>query len=1326
MRLFFLFICCISVNCLSAQKPGAKSNFVLKGIPYFQNFTDSDYDAHVQNWAAAQLDNGMMYFANTRGILEFDGAKWRKISLVNNAPALGLAVNNSGTIYIGGINEIGYLDENASGFLEYVSLRNKLEDETLNFGAVRKVYAKRDGIYFIAQGYLLHLNSKGTLKTFDLSNNYKTTFGFSIGDKLYLSSGHNGLEEIQDGIRTSLFSASELQGNNIYGMNEISDGLLLSTYEQGLFLLKDGEMIPFATKHLDFFKEAKIYCTRKLSSGEIALGTRKKGVILINQRGEISGLLNESTGILNGNVTFIFEDRQNGLWLCMGNGISRVEYPSPFSQYNDLLGLKGTVNDCAYFEGSFYALTNTGGVFMDLEPSEQVEVKTFQPIAGMDMQSWRFLPIDGSLLACTAKGIFTIKDGKAIKISNIGGKRFTRSLLDPNRIWVGREDGIFSIYNQNGQWITEKKLTGYQDFTYVMEAMKNGNLWVGSLFNGIYKIEFPRGANDEIVRADPVIKHYDTLAGLPHMKSNRVFKVRDEIVFTTKNGLYSFDKETERFKPDLRLGEKYADSSRWFSWVYEDYKKNIWIHSGSSGTDEFVKGQVDKNGSFSYLSLPFNRFASSITVYDVYFGPGEQTFFHGPQGVVQYDGTLEKEYTSQISALLRKVTLNDSVMYWGLSQDRTPELSYGKNSLNFEYALPSYDDISKNRFQYMLDGYDESWSDWTHELDKEYTNLSEGSYNFLIRGKNVYGQISEPGGYRFQVLPPWYRTWWAYLGYLFAGVGIFTLLLKWRSHHLMAKNQALEKLIVAKTAEVSQQADQLRVQTEQLKELDQAKSRFFANISHEFRTPLTLIQGPIEHLEQNPDERLDQEEVKMIRRNTSKVLMLVNQLLDLSRIDQGKLHLRPTEGDVFKCLRTAAASFNSHAAQRNMDYRVEVPDETFWTAFDRDKLEKVAYNLLSNAFKFSEDGETVRFEVSYEEGELKIQASDSGKGIPEDKLPFIFDRFYQVDNSSTKDREGSGIGLSLSKDLVELMDGTITVSSEEGKGTYFTVQIPLEQIMVPKTKIDIIQAKAPNKSVPVKPFEFPKADVRGLPHILIIEDNEDMRQHIKKQLHNGYQLLEAKDGERGIKMATSKMPDLIITDLMMPKMDGMEVCRRLKLDINTSHIPIIMLTARAGEANKIQGLETGADDYLTKPFSTKELLARAKNLIDQRQRLREHYQKSEHTLEPEKISTTSMDRKFLERLLDLLEKNHADSNFGVTQMQRELAMSKTQLNRKLRALTQESPRDLLRNFRLKRAAQLLAQKSDTVTQIAYQVGFTNLSYFAKCFKELYGVSPSSY
>ncbi len=506
--------------------------------------------------------------------------------------------------------------------------------------------------------------------------------------------------------------------------------------------------------------------------------------------------------------------------------------------------------------------------------------------------------------------------------------------------------------------------------------------------------------------------------------------------------------------------------------------------------------------------------------------------------------------------------------------------------------------------------------------------------------------------------------------------------------------------------------------------MDQAKSNFFANISHEFRTPLTLIKGPIEYVEQNPEEQLTRNHIKMIRRNTNKVLGLVNQLLDLSKIDQKRLQLKTTEGDIFRCLRVAAASFNSLAAQRRIEFRVDIPSGCLWTAFDRDKLEKIVYNLLSNAFKFSDDQEMISMRASFVEHELRIEVSDTGRGISNESLPYVFDRFYQEDSGTTKDKEGAGIGLALSRDLVELMDGTITVSSELGKGTFFTVHLPIEEIKTiqPGEK----EYKEANTVELPKTFDFEKLDERNLPRVLLVEDNEDMRTFIMDHLNNYYSLIKATNGEEGLKKATSKVPDLIITDLMMPKMDGIELCKNLKTNIATSHIPVIMLTAKAGMENKIQGLETGADDYLTKPFDARELLVRTSNLIAQRRKLREHFANKDFQIQPNRIAVTSLDQKFLERVLKLLEQQYTNSDFGAADMQNTLGMSKSQLHRKMKALTNESPGELLRNFRLKRAAQLLSQEADTVTQIAYKVGFNDLSYFTKCFKALHGVLPSAY
>ena len=507
-----------------------------------------------------------------------------------------------------------------------------------------------------------------------------------------------------------------------------------------------------------------------------------------------------------------------------------------------------------------------------------------------------------------------------------------------------------------------------------------------------------------------------------------------------------------------------------------------------------------------------------------------------------------------------------------------------------------------------------------------------------------------------------------------------------------------------------------------LEQLDNMKTNFFANVSHEFRTPLTLIKGPIERLVGNADLKLGKEDIGMIQRNTDRLLQLVNQLLELSKLDAGNLKLETSEGDVFGFLRATASSFDSHAIERNIGYKVQIPSKALRASFDKDKLEKVIYNLLSNAFKFSGSGSKIVLTANHTGQKLEIKIEDSGKGIEPSRLPYIFDRFYRANSDSP---DGTGIGLTLTKELVELMEGKIIVQSQYGKGTTFNVELPMKGILE-KSDIAVAEQSKPDQLKAVSSLKNQETDHEGLPLILLTEDSEDMRHYISNMLSKAYRIQEANNGGIGLKKALANPPDLVITDLMMPEMDGIKFCKLLKTNIITSHIPVIMLTAKSGTEHKIQGLETGADDYLTKPFEANELLVRIKNLIHQRKQLRERYGSLRSQINPKAVVVNSIDQSFLERVHELLENNHINPDFGVPHLHRAMAMSRAQFHRKILALTNETPGVLLRNFRLKRAAQLLSQNADTVSQVAYGVGFNSLSYFTKCFKEFYGMAPSSY
>ena len=522
-----------------------------------------------------------------------------------------------------------------------------------------------------------------------------------------------------------------------------------------------------------------------------------------------------------------------------------------------------------------------------------------------------------------------------------------------------------------------------------------------------------------------------------------------------------------------------------------------------------------------------------------------------------------------------------------------------------------------------------------------------------------------------------------------------------------------------------------RAQAMRIREMDEIKSKFFANISHEFRTPLTLIQGPLQQIEEQVNETgknglasVPLRQVHTMRRNTDRLLELVNQLLDLSRLDSCKMKLQIIKGDVLQLLRSLSASFDSMAERKQIHYHVHFPEQTNIAFFDKDKLEKIFTNLLSNAFKYTGERGTVSVIAEMEDNRLRISVEDNGPGIAKKELDKVFDRFYQVEGTEDK---GTGIGLALVKELVDLYRGQISVSSEPGKGSRFRVSLPIDKGSFKEPELVYGEWKSEENFISrtVDENEEVAADKSLnslLPLLLVVEDNNDLRRFICDSVQKKYQVIEAKNGKEGFEKAIAEIPDIIISDVMMPLMDGFAMMEKIKKDERTSHIPVILLTAKAGQSHKIEGLETGADDYLTKPFDAKELLARAQNLVNQRKLLRKKYA-GNIQLKPSEVFVKSMDEVFLSNLMQVIEKNMGEEDFTVEELAKKAAMSRSQLHRKLVALIDKSPSDLIRQTRLLRAKELLMKRSTTPSQVAFEVGFSSHTYFSKCFKDEFGVSP---
>jgi signal transduction histidine kinase/ligand-binding sensor domain-containing protein/DNA-binding response OmpR family regulator len=737
-------------------------------------------------------------------------------------------------------------------------------------------------------------------------------------------------------------------------------------------------------------------------------------------------------------------------------------------------------------------------------------------------------------------------------------------------------------------------------------------------------------------------------------------------------------------------------------------------------------------------------------------------YFGGRNGFVRFhpDSVHDNTFVPPIVLTAFKKFNVDAELDSAITVKRAITLTYAENVISFEFAALNFTRPEKNQYAYKLEGFDRDWVQCGTRRTVTYTNLDPGSYVFRVKGSNNDGIWNDEGASVILVAtPPFWKTWWAYTVYALFVVGLLYGFRRFEHSRLVLKHEVELK----------------EVEARKLTEMDRMKSRFLANISHEFRTPLTLILGPLETARSRIVDNTALHALQVVKRNGQRLLKLVNQLLDLSKLEAGALKLHACRMNIVPLIKGITSSFESSAALNHIDL-VFVADQTEIEVYaDKDLVEKIFTNLLSNALKFTPEGGEVTVDLTSltpgadqgvasghcEErsdeaissnhrndtyrpfwstpgrgGEvLQISVSDTGIGIPPNQIDKIFDRFYQVDSSQTREHEGTGLGLALVKELVDLHHWTIQVHSEVGQGATFTVRLPLgrdylndDEIVdgpVSSEPAGIEQMDDSPRGAARRPREEEAHEKAGSekPIVLVVEDNADVREYIGSYLDALYRVAEASDGAEGISVAIETIPDLIISDLMMPIKDGLELCRVLKNDERTSHIPIILLTARADMKDKVEGLETGADDYLIKPFSPEELLARVKNLIESRRKLRERFTASV-LLKPGEVAVAPRDVSFMTKVMAAVYQDISNEGFHVEELAAEMGMSRMQLHRKLTALTAQSPGEFIRYIRLHRAMELLQKDTGTVSEIAYMVGFSDPSYFATSFHRQFGKAPS--
>ena len=840
------------------------------------------------------------------------------------------------------------------------------------------------------------------------------------------------------------------------------------------------------------------------------------------------------------------------------------------------------------------------------------------------------------------------------------------------RIWAGGEMGL-SVYNQ----IDKSLLTNTdfhiptvleQSFVNCIYESASGYIWIGTR-NGLFALR----------EGDKEPLQYTTDNGLP---SNVIYGILEDsygrLWVSTNQGLSCFNPDNRKLRNFTIVDG--LQSNQFNTGAYCRVSNGHMLFGGINGITSFRPETLIDN---PYTPKPV---INKLFVFNEEVLPNDET------------GIL-KENIEGVDHIILKSS---------------------QNSFSISFVVSNYIAGKHNTFAYKLEGYNEEWYKQGDISPVSYSNLPAGNYRFLLKAANNDGKWSKDMAVlHIKVLPVWYCTWWALS--IFALFFVLFAFIIFRFFWLRKSMQT----------EIRME----RLDKEKREEISQMKIRFYVNISHELRTPLTLIVAPLQELLSNVTGHWEREKLLYIQRNTKRLLHLVNQLMDYRRAELGIFELKPVYANIYKRVLNTFLNYESLAKRKDIDYNFysELQDED--VLFDGTYLDLIVNNLLSNAFKYTGDGESVSVKLYKENKNVVLQVIDTGAGIPEDKQQKIFERFYQIENG----HEGSGIGLSLVQRLVELHHGQITLVSEVGEGSTFSIYIPqdksvysADELLGSSGELEEQRVYSTNahdmyvddvEFVEVETNEKEESSKHGT--ILIAEDNEELRQYLSNGLSAQFNLIKAENGQQALDLLKDNDVDLILSDVMMPVMDGIKLCKSVKQNLRTCHIPVYLLSAKVDVKYQLKGLQVGADDYIPKPFSMEVLIAKILNMLRTRYRIFEHFSNAAE-IEPDKITSNAMDEEMLKKAIAIVEKNISNVEFSTEQFASEMNMSRSNLHLKLKAITGKSAIDFIHKIRFNRACQLLKEGKYTVSEISFMVGYNTPSYFAARFKKYMGCLPTEY
>lgn len=1130
---------------------------------------------------------------------------------------------------------------------------------------------------------------------------------------------------------------NKLPNDVILTIFKSDDGRIwIGTYENGVTIYNPQND---AFETLPIVNTSSIYSIVEDNDGIIWIGSQENGLYMYSN-GTIYNYSNakgNAEGLINDNIHAVFSDANNNLWLgVFQGGVNMVKHQLPFmcmphKLYKDDISRKPILSVYPDNNGIVYLGTDGDGLILWNTANNYAEVKQACE-SGLKSNTIRSIYKDHNGIIWAGlylKGLqgydpITQKKFNYEHIPNnptsLSNNDVTCIIEDRlGNMWIGtnggglnlfdKKTGTFRTYCHDANNPSQSIIDDHITSLYIDQ---HGYLWI-STFWGLSRMDPVKGTVWNVPISENDNTYYCTLEDHKHRlwagTTNGLKLIANDGSFqsiTTADGLPS----------DVING------------IAEDKEGNLWMSTN--------------NGICKY-----NHDTKTIDIYSIEDGlisneyihnamataSDGEIFFGSVDGVIKFypEDIISKNVPPRLmfSDLLvfnKKVKPGDprNIISASLMESDEIRLDWKNNSFTISYKAIDFLQPHKIKYACRLTGFDNEWTyhDFNHN-SSTYTNLDAGTYHFEVKASTDGKNWSKTIVKRIIIITPLGKRWWAIMLYILAASSAIYIL--WR-YYRRTENEK-QKI---KIQYIKQQNDA---------ELNKTRLQFFTNISHEFRTPLTLIISPLEQLmESSKFDKETHTSFNLIHRNAQRLLKLVNQIMDLRKIDNNKFQFQPTYGNLVSFMKEIYENFQQLATNCGTSFTFKTDLQEYYAYFDHEMLDKALYNLLSNAFKFTPDNGKIELSLHRADrntpNNVVIIVEDNGKGIAPENIDKIFDRFFQGDNSTLQ--QGTGIGLWLTKEFIEMHHGIISVSSVLGKGTAFTIMLTNGEEFKDEAKpMDVYQHIAPeyDNNILYKPSENSTSTLSGSPNntntkysILIVEDNADIRNYLQQTLSPQYEILTASNGTDGLNISRQKLPDLVITDIMMPGIDGIELCRTLKTDIETCHIPIIMLTAKSTEEQRIEGLETGADSYIPKPFNIRHLWVRIEKLLELRKTLREKFG-NEIGFEAYQTGVTTPDRDLLKKVTSVIQKRISDSALSVETLAEDVGISRGHLQRKLKSLTGQNPNEFIRIIRLKQAAEILADKQNiTISEVADMVGFSSQSYFSTAFTKQFNISPSQY